>query len=358
MPAHPVRRAPPALSLAAQNVMDLGRWLNEGPPRAFRPDVLALDEFPVALWSRLVGRRWRAATVAQLDYADPAGHGPLREAIASYLGAARGVRCAPAQVLITSGSQQGIDLAARALLNPGDPVWVEEPGYRGAKAALSAAGVSLHPVPVDDEGLRVDAGAAACPRARMAYVTPSHQYPTGATMSLARRLALLDWARRAGAWIVEDDYDSEYRYAGRPLPALQGLDTSGRVVYVGTFSKVLFPALRLGYVVAPDALIDAFARMQALVNRQIPTLDQAVLADFILDGHFARHIRRMRQLYAARQAALVEAVRRDLGDVIEVRSAEAGLHVVGWLPPGPTMRASRLSLCRSASRRRRCRGTP
>jgi GntR family transcriptional regulator/MocR family aminotransferase len=325
---------PAKLSKSAQTIQRAGRWLNEGPPRAFRPDVLALDEFPIALWSRLVARRWRNATVSQLDYGDPAGYGPLREAIAGYLGAARGVRCSAEQVMIVSGSQQGIDLAARVLLNAGDPVWVEDPGYRGAKAALSASGAQLVPVPVDEDGLCVDAGESASPKARMAYVTPSHQYPTGVTMSLPRRLALLDWAKRADAWIVEDDYDSEYRYAGRPLPALQGLDVAGRVIYVGTFSKVLFPALRLGYAVLPDALVDAFVRMQTLVNRQMPALDQAIVADFIVEGHFARHIRRMRALYAGRQDALVRAVQRELGGVLDIQSAEAGLHVVGWLPPG------------------------
>lgn len=331
-----VTRQPIILSRSSQAVESakLGQWIADDDPRPFRPDTLALDHFPTHIWSRLVARCWRNVTTRLLSYAEPEGYRPLREAIAAYLGISRGVRCAPEQVLVTSGSQQGIDLAARTLLDPGDPVWMENPGYRGALGALIAVGAKLVPVPVDDEGLRVDVGEMACPKARMAYVTPSHQYPTGVTMTLTRRLALLHWAKRASAWIVEDDYDSEFRYCGRPLSALQGLDAADRVVYVGTFSKVLFPSLRLGYVVMPVDLIEAFTRAHALTNRQLPTIDQAVAAEFISEGHFARHIRRMRALYAERQDMLVVAVRRELGDQLEINCAEAGLHVVGWLPQG------------------------
>jgi GntR family transcriptional regulator/MocR family aminotransferase len=237
-------------------------------------------------------------------------------------------------VIVVGGSQQGLDLAARVLLDSGDAVWMEEPGYPGARAAFAAAGARLVPVPVDDEGLRVEAGERAAPEARLVYVSPSHQYPTGATMSASRRLALLAWAARAGAWVVEDDYDSEFRYASRPLPALQGLDGAGRVVYVGTFSKTLLPALRLGYLVVPDALVDTFRAARAVVDRQSPIVDQAVLAEFLEAGHFARHVRRMRALYAERQAALVEAARHRLDGLLEVRPAGAGMHLVGWLPPG------------------------
>jgi GntR family transcriptional regulator/MocR family aminotransferase len=305
----PLSRQSQAVSAAR-----LGVWVADSPPRPFRPDLLALDHFPLALWSRLVSRTWRHRATSLLGYGDPAGYRPLREAVATYLGAARGVHCRPEQVFITNGAQQGIDLAVRTLLDPGDAVWVENPGYRGARGALVAAGAHLVPVPVDHEGLQVERGIA--------------------TMSLTRRLALLEWTQRSGGWVIEDDYDSEYRYTGRPLSSLQGLDTADRVIYIGTFSKVLFPALRLGYLVAPQSVVDAFTRLRALTDRQSPTVDQAVLADFISEGHFARHIRRMRVLYGERQALLVDALRRHLGDHIEIVDAEAGLHVVGWLPIG------------------------
>ncbi len=244
------------------------------------------------------------------------------------------MRCEASQVIVVNGAQQAVDLAARVLLDPGDTAWVEDPGYQGARGALIAAGIRLAPVPVDAEGLDVRRGARAAPGARLVYVTPSHQYPLGVTMSLNRRLALLEWASASGAWILEDDYDSEYRYAGRPLAALQGLDTAGRVIYVGTFSKVLFPALRLGYLVVPPELVDAFVAARALADRHSPSVTQAALADFIDGGHFARHVRRTRALYAERQAALVRAAQRTLGGLLEVAPAEAGMHLMGWLPVG------------------------
>ena len=309
-------------------------WDQDEPAQPFRPDLLALDHFPKEIWARLLARRWRNATPALLGYGDPAGYRPLREAIAGYLGAARGVHCTPDQVIVIGGAQQGVDLAVRVLLKAGDTVWIEDPGYMGARAALLAVGAKLIPVPVDAEGLDVEAGIAAAPTARAVYVSPSHQFPIGVTMSLTRRLALLEWAKRAPAWLFEDDYDSEYRYVGRPLSSLQGLDTSGRVIYIGTFSKVLFPALRLGYLVVPPTLVDVFTQTRALADRQSPTVEQAVLADFIQEGHFARHIRRMRTIYAERQQALVQAVRTTLGDQLVIERAEAGLYVAGWLPPG------------------------
>jgi GntR family transcriptional regulator/MocR family aminotransferase len=309
-------------------------------PRPFRPGLPAFDAFPFELWARLVARRWRRAPRQLLDYGDPAGYRPLREAIAAYLGEARAVRCEAGQVIVVTGSQQGIDLAARVLLDPGDGVWMEDPGYPGARHALAAAGLRITPVPLDAEGIDVRAGAARAPAARLVYVTPSHQYPLGVTMSLARRLALLDWADRARAWVLEDDYDSEYRYAGRPLAALQGLDAAGRVIYLGTFSKVLFPALRLGYLVVPPDLVDGFTAARALTDRHSPSVTQAVLADFIADGHFARHIRRTRALYAERQAVLVEAAAAGLAGRLRVPPSEAGMHLVGWLPPGADDRAA------------------
>lgn len=285
----------------------------------------------MSLWSRLVARRWRDESIGLLNYGPAAGYMPLREAIAAYLGPSRGVQCKPDQIVIVSGTQQALDLAARVLLDPGDSVLVEEYCYSAARAALIGAGARLVPVKVDDAGLDIFQ-VASSPNAPVAYVTPSHQYPLGVTMSLARRLALLDWANRTSAWILEDDYDSEYRYVARPLAALQGLDKSGRVIYIGTFSKVLFPSLRIGYMVVPSDLVDAFARARAAVGWCCPFIDQAVLADFINEGHFTRHIRRMRAIYAERQEALIAALHREAGDLLQVARTDAGIHVIGFLP--------------------------
>lgn len=302
--------------------------------KAFRPGVPALDQLPFELWSRLLAKHSRRVPMEFLAYGDPAGYRPLREAIAQYLAAARAVNCDPEQVVIVSGAQQALDLASRLLLDAGEEAWIEEPGYNGARAALLAAGLKPVGVPVDDAGLNVDAGERLSPRARLIYVTPSHQYPTGVTMTLARRLELLGWAKQRNSWILEDDYDSEYRYASRPIASLQGLDTNGCVIYCGTFSKVLFPSLRLGYVVVPQQIVEAFTRAKSVLDRHSPTIEQAVLAEFIADGHLARHIRRMRMLYLERQTALLASLRQELGNSLEVRSHDAGMHVVGWLPKG------------------------
>lgn len=299
--------------------------------QAFRTGLPAFDEFPRALWARLGARLLRHAPSAVLTYGDPAGYRPLRRAIAEYLRAARGVNCSAEQVIVTAGSQQALDLAARLLLDPGDAAWVEDPGYLGARGALRAAGVRSIPVPVDSGGLSVVEGEKRAPEARLACVTPSHQYPLGMTMPLSRRTSLLAWARRHRAWIVEDDYDSEFRYSGRPLQALQGLDPIGCVIYTGTFSKVLFPSLRLGYMVVPESLVDTFVSARALVDRHPPGLEQAIVAEFLAEGHFARHVRRMRTLYAERQEALVLALGRELGGAIEASPAEAGMNLTAWL---------------------------
>jgi GntR family transcriptional regulator/MocR family aminotransferase len=309
------------------------------PPRGPFRTGADYGAFPFAIWAQIAARHWRQPATDLLAYGDPAGYGPLRAALAAYLGEARGVRCTPEQVIITTGAQQGLDLAARLLLDPGEAVWMEDPAYPSALAALRAAGARIVPVPVGTEGLEVAAGIAAAPAARLVYVSPSHHYPLGVMLSLGRRLALLDWAAREGAWVLEDDYDSEYRYVGRPLAALQGLDRAGRVIYIGTFSKVLFPALRLGYVVAPPDLVPSFAAARAVTDRHSPTVEQAILADFIAEGHFARHIRRMRALYAARQAALIEAARHEIGDHMRIAPAEAGMHVIAWLPDSADDRA-------------------
>jgi GntR family transcriptional regulator/MocR family aminotransferase len=233
--------------------------------------------------------------------------------------------------MVVSGSQQALSLAARVLLDAGSPVWVEDPGYRGARDVFRLRRARLVPVPVDDEGLDVAAGIEKCPEASAAYVTPSHQYPLGMVMSASRRLQLLDWAQRSGAWIVEDDYDSEYRYESLPIPSLQGLDRASRVLYVGTFSKVLFPALRLGYVVLPPDLVPRFAAVRDATDIFPPTFPQAVLADFLREGHFARHLRRTRALYRERRGALVDALRSRFGGALEVCADEAGMHLVATL---------------------------
>jgi GntR family transcriptional regulator / MocR family aminotransferase len=306
------------------------------PIRAFRLGACALDEFPTELWGRLVRRQWSRSRngTSALDYGEVAGYAPLRAAIATYLQSARGVTCEADQVFIVNGSQQALDLSSRVLLDPGDLAWLEDPGYDGIHGAIVSAGARGVAVPVDREGIQVARGIRQAPDARVAYVTPSHQFPLGITMSLARRLELLRWASKSGAWIVEDDYDSELRYANRPLPALQGLDAHDSVIYTGTFSKIVFPALRLGYLVVPRSLVDTFAKVRLLTDVHMPTLTQAVMADFIAEGHFERHIRRMRILYRERQQALLDAARRYLDGMLNVVPADGGMHLLGWLPKG------------------------
>jgi GntR family transcriptional regulator/MocR family aminotransferase len=301
---------------------------------AFPVGVPALDAFPRKVWGQLVSRCWRQPASGLLNYHAPAGYTPLREQIAAYVATARGVVCTAEQVIVVAGAQSGLDLAARVLLDPGDAAWMEDPGYFGARGALIGCGAQLVPVPVDSEGLDVRAGKALSPYARLAYITPSHQFPLGATMSLARRLALLEWAAQAGAWVLEDDCDSEFRYHGRPLAALQGIDSAGRTIYIGSFSKVLFPALRLGYLVVPPDLVDAFVAALSFASTCVPVLEQVVLAEFIAEGHFTRHIRQMRVLYAERQAALAALIQRELDGLITLAPSQAGLHLVGWLPAG------------------------
>jgi len=300
----------------------------------FCPGVPALDEFPRALWARLTSAVLRREPAQRLNYGEAQGYRPLREAIAAYVGAARGVRADADQVLVVSGAQQGLDLVARLLLEPGDPAWIEDPGYAGARAALQGAGARLVPIPVDGEGLSVHEGRRRSPRARLVHVCPSHHYPLGCTLSLPRRLELLEWAKAARAFVVEDDFDSEFQYVGRPAPALQGLDTAGRVLYLGTFSRALFPGLRLAYLVLPPSLVSAFAKVKGAVDQGAPGVEQAVLARFLADGHFARHVRRMRVVYRERRAELIGQAQRHLEGRLDIEPGAAGLQVVGWLPAG------------------------
>jgi GntR family transcriptional regulator/MocR family aminotransferase len=301
---------------------------------AFGVGQVAVDQFPLHVWSNLVARRCRNMDAESFHYGEQIGSKALRETIASYLRTARSLHCQAEQVVIVSGSQQALEASARVLLDPGNPVWVEDPGYALARHAFALTGCHLVPVPVDKEGLDVSAGIKRCRKARAAIVTPSHQYPLGVTMSASRRLQLLDWAQSTGSWIIEDDYDSEYRYETPPIASLQGLDANARVIYIGTFSKVLFPSLRLGYVVIPSDLVDRFLTIRRAMDLGPPTFYQEVIADFIDEGHFARHIRRMRVLYRERRSALVDSISKELGSMVEVLGDEAGMHLAVALPKG------------------------
>lgn len=297
-----------------------------GPPRAFRVGVPAFDLFPFEVWAKLNGAFWRKPDLEHLCYGDPAGDGRLRGLIAAYLRSSRGMQCTAEQIVITSGAQQAISLCAQLLVEPGDGVAVENPGYRAAGHAFALAGGQLHGVPVDGEGMDCQV-LGTLNDCRVAYVTPSHQYPLGVVMSLARRLELLAWAERSGGWIVEDDYDGEYRYSGAPLSPLAALDRNGRVLYVGTFGKVAFPALRLGYLVLPPGLVQAFTRRRAVDVRHSEVSTQAVMAEFMAAGHFQRHIRRMRRAALSRRNALLAGWPDGLPGVGPLPSVAAGLHM-------------------------------
>jgi len=293
-----------------------------------------LSHFPSQVWARLLAKHARRSLRTASYCQDARGCPQLREAIAAHVGVTRGVRCLPEQVLVTSGAQAALDLASRVLLDPGDAAWVEDPGYGGTRGALLAAGARLVAVPVDGEGIEVEAGRAQWRQARLAVVTPTHQFPTGVTMSRGRRLELLEWARLAQAWIVEDDWDGDYRFGRESLGTLQGLDPDSRVVYIGSFGTVLFPSVRLGYLVAPGSLLAAFLAARQNIDVHPPLLEQLALADFFAEGHFLRHLQRMRGEYLERRNALVDALRGELGDTVEVVPPEAGTHLVAWLPAG------------------------
>lgn len=297
-----------------------------GPPRAFRVGVPAFDLFPFAVWAKLQAAFWRKPDLQLLCYGEAAGEPRLRELIAAYLRSSRGLHCTAEQIVITSGAQQAISLCAQLLVEPGDGVAVENPGYRAARNAFAVAGARVQGVAVDSDGMRC-AELALLEDCRLAYVTPSHQYPTGATMSLARRLELLAWAERTGGWIVEDDYDGEYRYSGTPLAPLAALDRQGRVLYVGTFGKIAFPALRLGYLVLPPPLVEVFSQRRALDMRHSEVSTQAVMAEFMAAGHFQRHIRRMRRAALGRLNALIASWPVDIPGCAALPSVVAGLHL-------------------------------
>ncbi|MBF8755445.1 PLP-dependent aminotransferase family protein [Pseudomonas guariconensis] len=303
-------------------------------PVSLLPSHPAYDAFPMPVWKRLMNRHLRKPDKAQLAYGELKGLQRLREAIVEYVFDARGIECSVEQVVITSGAQQAFNLLGMLLLNPGDRVWMEDPGHIAARIAFQALGCQLVPLRIDEQGLDVQQGIRECPEARLAFTTPSRQHPLGTTMSYPRRQELIDWAACSQGWIVEDDCDSEFRYVGRSLPALHAMDPWQRVIYVGTFSKVLYPSLRLGYVILPEALVEPFCAIRAVMDRSPSTLHQATTADFMLDGHFLGHIRHMRALYQERQASLVETLQRQLGGFLSVAPVEAGLHLIGWLPQG------------------------
>jgi len=335
LPNLPGRRvgAHPALSRrgAALASMPTIAWKLGGSPRPFRLGTPALDRLPLPAWTRVTTRRLKSITLSQLDYRDPAGELALRTAIAEHVRRSRGASCTADQVIVVAGAQHGLELICRVLLDPGDTAWLEEPGYTGARAALIGAGARVVPVPVDGNGMHVAAGIKRAPAARLAYVTPSHQFPLGVQMTLPRRQALLAWARRARAWIVEDDYDCGFHYGSRPMPCLQGLDTDGRVIYVGTFSKTLFPALRLGYVIAPADLAGSMAVARAACGFHPPVLDQGVLAELMDAGAFERHLQRMRGEYRRRLAALIESAARHGRGLLTLRPVTTGLHAIADL---------------------------
>jgi GntR family transcriptional regulator/MocR family aminotransferase len=331
LPPQQQRNQPRKISAYAQRVHLFPNFAPR-PTRAFRPNLPALDLFPTTLWAQVAARRLRKVSTNFLMGCDPLGYLPLRHVVADYLNTSRGVNCTADQIAIVSGAQEAFDLVARIFLNPGDRVCMENPGYIGAATVFQSVGAKISYVPLDEEGMKLRANTLR--HARLVYVTPGHQFPLGITMSLARRLQILESARKSGALILEDDYDSEFRYAGRPVPALQGLDRCGLVVFTGSFSKVLFPSLRLGYLVLPTDLADRVSATLSITRRHAPLMEQAVLCDFITAGHFGRHLRRMRQIYAERLNVLLHSAGQNLSGLLEISGIEAGLQTVGWLQRG------------------------
>jgi GntR family transcriptional regulator / MocR family aminotransferase len=300
----------------------------------FRMDCSMLDAFPIDTWNRLVARRMSGDAQRLTAHGEPLGFPPLRAAIAEYLADTRGVRCTASQVVVTSGTQESLDLVARLLLDPDDRVWMEDPGYAAATSLLRAHGAEVVAVPVDNQGIDSDVGRQRSERARLAYVTPACQFPLGVPMSLERRVKLLQWANAAGAWIFEDDYDGPLHFEGQSPSPLFSLDRARSVIYSGSFNRTLFSSLRLGFLILPPAFIDSAAAALSITRRYHPTLDQAVLADFIAEGHLKPHLHRMREIYSARRQALIEACRTELGGLMRCGDSPGGLQIVGWLAPG------------------------
>ena len=307
---------------------------SQSDERPFNLGRTLVDARTAELWRKLSARTLRTFGRHHLGYADPHGMLELRKAVCAYLQAARAVRCEPEQVVITAGTQQALDIVIRVMQGPDKAVWIEDPGYSLTRLALVAAGAKVCPIPVDQQGINVNEGIRRAPKARAVFITPSHQFPKGVVLSMARRLELLAWARESGAWIVEDDYASEFRYGGRPLASLQGLDEAERVIYIGTLNKALFPGLRLGYAVVPPSLVRAFVTARYLIDRQSSSLCQAVAAAFMEEGHFAAHIRRMREMYRNQRDALVAALRRRLGEHLTVDPPDQGMHLAAYTRRG------------------------
>ncbi|HEY3742751.1 MAG TPA: PLP-dependent aminotransferase family protein [Bryobacteraceae bacterium] len=301
------------------------------PVRPFRPIEPALSEFPIAIWARLTARATRGASTALLAGGDAAGYRPLREAIAAHLGSTRGVACSPDHIVITSGTQQSLDLLSRTVLRPGDAVWIEDPAYTDAADAFRSTGARVVPIPVDEHGMRVHPAQTKKQLPKAVYLTPAHQFPLGASLRLDRRLDLLQWTRRHGIAIFEDDYDSEFRFSGKPVPAMKGLSGAGHVFLLGTFNKSMFPALRLGYIIAPDAWLDAVLRVRRLMDRYPAALPQSALAAFLAEGHYTKHLRRMRELYGTRLESLRTEVNRHLAGVLALPEIQAGLNTPAFL---------------------------
>ncbi len=327
----------------ARNISQRGRNLTEVKlvfsewsvrPKALGLGLTETEQFPIHIWKRIIAKLLRKSSwkfTEYMNHFDIQGYSPLREAISKYLGASRGVICSPEQIIIVTGSQQGLNLAAQVLLDKGDKAWLEDPCYPGYLGVMTAAEAKIVPVPLDEEGIDVKEGKRLANDARVALVTPSHQFPMGTVMSLSRRLELLRWSKQNSAWIIEDDYDSEFRYDGKPISALQGLDTDNRVIYTGTFSKVLFSSLRIGYMVVPPDLIHPFAQALLFNSFHAPVLEQLVLTDFINEGHFGRHIRKMRKLYAKRQQILIDEINQHLSEYLEIFPEKAGMHLIATL---------------------------
>jgi GntR family transcriptional regulator / MocR family aminotransferase len=335
--ARPTIQSPPRIADRVEALQDLrvGNQFDLGPTGAgagvsLVASLPAADEFPMDTWERLRADALAKKGAHLLRYASHRGDADLRKAIAAYLSDFRAARCHPDQIVIVGGMQQAMLISAMAVLNPGEPAWIEDPGYHQARRAFALVGAKIVPKPIDDHGM-VITRAPKEPLPKMIYITPSHQFPLGITMSFERRTALLDFARVHDALIFEDDYDAEFRFVGPPLPSLQGIDTSGRVIYAGTMSKILYPSLRLGYIVAPEGLVDSIAKIRSAMDLHSPAIDQATLARFITEGFFLSHIKRMRKIYAERRDCFIQQFNELLGDWFTLQVPEAGLNIVAWL---------------------------